>query len=294
MISELKTFITVVELKNFTKAAEVLNLSQPSVSIHIKNLEAQFEVKLINRSVKQKKIIITDEGYRLYARAKEILALIDTTKHELKTEISSLRGSLKIGSSFTIGEYLLPQFIAYFTNKYPEIDIKVLMNNTAAVCKGIKELSYDIGFIEGPPAFGNLNQHCFYTDEMVLAYSSLLTGVSTINSFANQCWISREDGSGTKEYLNMFLSQHHIIPKKLMILGSNYAIKEAIKNNLGITIISKLVVNDPAKNGELNLFTLDDHFTRNFSYLTPKNVTLNEVTKVFLHELDLFYKKEKS
>ncbi len=289
MISELYTFIAVVELKNFTKAAEVLNLSQPTVSIHIKNLESEFGVKLINRSIKQKKIIITDQGYQLYGRAKEILNLIEITKHDLKSQNTSLSGSIKIGSSLTIGEYLLPQFISYFSTKYPDVEITVIMNNTASICKGIKDLSYDIGFIEGPPSYGNLNQHCFYTDEMVLAYPNSIDNVTGIQSFMNQCWISREEGSGTKEFLNMFLSQNHIVPKKFMTLGSNYAIKEAIKNELGITIISKLVISDAHNNKELKLYPLDEAFTRNFSYLTPKNVTTSQASNIFLEELNQFF-----
>ena len=84
MLEELKTFIAVVEHKNFTRAGEYLNLSQPSVSTHIKNLESSFDVTLINRSVKQKNICITENGYKLYERAKEIINLLDITYIEVK------------------------------------------------------------------------------------------------------------------------------------------------------------------------------------------------------------------
>ena len=73
MIDELKTFIAVVDFKNFTRAGESINLSQPSVSTHIKNLESYFNTQLINRSIKQKNIVITESGYLLYKKAKEIL-----------------------------------------------------------------------------------------------------------------------------------------------------------------------------------------------------------------------------
>lgn len=76
MFEELKIFIAVVEYKNFTKAGEALNLSQPSVSSHIKNLERYFGVTLIDRSVKRKTIFITESGYKLYERAKEIVNLL--------------------------------------------------------------------------------------------------------------------------------------------------------------------------------------------------------------------------
>ena len=84
MLDELKTFITVVEYKSFTKAGQHLNLSQPSVSTHIKNLESYYGVTLINRSIKHKSISITESGYKLYNRAKEILNILDTTYIEVR------------------------------------------------------------------------------------------------------------------------------------------------------------------------------------------------------------------
>lgn len=293
MISELKTFITVVELKNFTKAAQMLNMSQPSVSIHIKNLEAIFNTTLISRSVKQKKIVITESGYRLYARAKEMLDLIELTRYELTTESTALKGSIRIGASLTIGEYLLPEFLSFYTNKYPEVDIEVVMNNTSSICKGISDLSYDIGFIEGPPVHGNLIQHCFYEDQMVLAYPTSFSSPKEVHAFDNLRWITREDGSGTREYLNMYLSQNQVFPQKIMTIGSNYAIKEAVKAGIGVTIISKLVVAKACANQELSIQELDHRFSRQFSYLTPKNMVLSSVTKLFLDELEEFYKEYK-
>lgn len=292
MISELKTFVAVVELKNFTKAAQALNMSQPSVSIHIKNLENMFQTTLINRSVKQKKIIITDNGYKLYTRAKEILDLIDLANYELTTESTTLKGSLRIGSSLTIGEYLLPEFLTYFSKKYPEVYIELVMQNTSKICSGIHALSYDVGFVEGLPLSGNVTQHCFYEDQMVLAYPSSYPSINEISDLSSIHWISREDGSGTREYLNIYLSQNQIQPEKMIVLGSNYAVTQAIKRDLGITVISKLVVEEAKKRGELNIHELGESFTRQFSYIIPKNITPTTITKIFLHELEEFYKIE--
>lgn len=95
MLEELKTFIAVVEIKNFTKAAEYLSLSQPSVSVHIKNLENYFGEKLIDRSVRQKSIKITEQGYLLYKRAKEVVSIIDAAKLEVKIDTEQVSGDLK-------------------------------------------------------------------------------------------------------------------------------------------------------------------------------------------------------
>ncbi|MDU9051820.1 MAG: LysR family transcriptional regulator, partial [Clostridioides difficile] len=95
MFEELKTFVAVVEYKNFTKAGEYLNLSQPSVSKHIKNLENYFKVVLINRSIKQKTIFITESGQILYKRAKEILNLLNITYHDVSQVSDAITGHLK-------------------------------------------------------------------------------------------------------------------------------------------------------------------------------------------------------
>ena len=255
MFDELKTFIAVVENKNFTRAAEYLNLSQPSVSTHIKNLENYYGVTLINRSIKQKKILITDNGYKLYERAKEIKNLLDMTYMEVRDNSQSLKGTLKIGASLTIGEYLLPQFLSYFSKKYPYIEVEILIQNTSIICSYVKNLSLDIGLIEGASSYGNFNQEYFYKDDMILALSNTnpLNSINlSISDLNNQTWLIREEGSGTREFFDIFLETHKLTPKKNIVLGSNFAIKESVKNNLGIALISKLVTKDAVNHNELD------------------------------------------
>ena len=285
MFDELRTFVTVVELKNFTRAAEYLNLSQPSVSTHIKNLEAYFNVKLINRSIKQKSIVITDNGLKLYSRAKEILTLLELTSLELKNSSDSLSGTLKIGSSLTIGEYILPDFISKFSQKYPEIEIEILVNNTSAICNHLKELTLDIGLIEGAATFTNCTLDYFYEDNMTIATSyNKFKNFSRID-LDNQTWLVREEGSGTREYFNTFIESNKIVPKKLIVLGSNYAIKEGVKNDLGITFISNLVTKDAVKNNEISTYSLGTSFPRNLSYITNKNISNSKSVNIFIEEL---------
>ena len=169
MIEELKTFISVVEFKNFTKAAKYLNLSQPSVSNHIKSLERYFDTKIIDRSIKQKNIYITESGEILYKRAKTILGLLNTTMDELHNTDTGVEGHLKIGSSLTIGEYILPSFLKEFCSKYPNIQIEVIIENTKSICDKLSNILLDIGLVEGAVNLPNLSQTYFYEDKMVLA-----------------------------------------------------------------------------------------------------------------------------
>lgn len=294
MFEELKTFVAVVELKNFTRAGEYLNLSQPSVSTHIKNLENIFGVTLINRSVKQKNIFITENGYILYKRAKEIINLLDITSMEVKNTSDSIKGHIKVGASFTIGEYILPEFISYFSKIYPDINIDVLIANTSSICNHLNDLTLDIGLIEGTASSSNFTQEYFLKDKMVLALpyeSELVLEPLSLNRLQNQKWIAREEGSGTRDFLNMFLSTNEIIPNGIMVLGSNYAVKEAVKHNLGITIISELVTNPACKNKDLSIIELDDSYTRHFSYILPKSITLSKASEIFLQELKNYTNK---
>lgn len=294
MLEELKTFIAVVEHKNFTRAGEYLNLSQPSVSTHIKNLENFFDVTLINRSIKQKNICITENGYKLYERAKEIINLLDITYIEVKDNSNSLKGTLKVGTSLTIGEYFLPKFLSIFSKKYPDIDVEIVIENTSLICSHLKNLTLDIGLIEGTPTLGSFNQEYFLRDQLVLAFNpsnNQLINIKSYEELNNHLWIVREDGSGSREYFNMFLESNKIIPNKILVLGSNSAIKEAVKNNLGITLTSSLVTKAAVANGEIYINTLNDKYYRYFSYITQKNITMSKTIQVFIDELNDFSKK---
>lgn len=288
MIEELKTFIAVVEHKNFTKAAEAIKLSQPSVSLHIKHLEEYFGIRLIERSIKQKKIEITSGGYLLYKRAGEIIHILEETKNELTNYEETVSGTLRIGASFTIGEYILPAFLGKFSKEYPYLNLEVKIANTASVCEMIKNKELDIGLIEGVVPSSKFQYEDFLKDEMVLAVYNRhpLVGKSlTIESLQNQTWISREDGSGTQEYLMVFLSGNNIIPKNIVVFGSNYAVKEAVENELGITVISSHVTKKDVKNGEISVVPLGEKYTRHFSYILPIDTTPSKAVRVFIEKI---------
>lgn len=288
MIDELKTFMAVVEYKSFTKAAEIINLSQPSVSLHIKSLETYFNTTLIQRSVKQKSIYITEAGKLLYDRSNQIIKLLDDTRDDLQNYENVLKGTLRIGSSFTIGEYLLPAFLGEFNKKYTDLELEITIENTHNICDKVKNHQVDIGLVEGSVPSSNFIINDFYKDKMEIAapYNHHLSNKKfSIVELQNQTWISREVGSGTREYLNLFLSTNNITPKNIIVFGSNYSIKEAVKNNLGITFISSLVIQNSLKNKEISILKCKNQFTRPFSYILHKGITPSKGTLVFIDML---------
>ena len=139
-----------------------------------------------------------------------------------------------------------------------------------------------------------IKQEYFLEDSMVLAMpfdENIKNSTLDLNTIQNRRWIAREDGSGTREYLNLFLTQNKIIPKSMIVLGSNLAVKEAVKNNLGITITSSHVVTNAQSRGELSTIELGKDFTRSFSIIYPKELTLSKAASIFLQELKEYSNK---
>lgn len=294
MIDELKTFIAVVEYKNFTKAAEAINLSQPSVSLHIKHLEAYFNTTLIQRSIKQKNIYITKSGNLLYERSKQIIKLLEDTKDELLDYGNVVKGRLRIGASFTIGEYFLPTFLGEFTKAYPDLDLEVAIENTHNLCEKVKNFQVDLALVEGTVPSSNFVINHFYKDKMEVAvpYKHYLVNKEfSIEELGNQTWISREIGSGTREYLELFLSTNNINAKNVIVFGSNYSVKEAVKNNLGITFISSLVTKTALANKEISILKTPQEYTRPFSYILQKGIIPSKSALVFIDMLKNYIKK---
>ncbi|MFR3728058.1 LysR substrate-binding domain-containing protein [Lacrimispora sp.] len=287
MIEELKTFIAVVDKKSFTKAAAAINISQPSVSLHISNLENYFHTRLIERSNKQRNIFITAQGDILYKRAKQILSVLEETKEELLQSDLSPCGTLRVGASMTIGEFLLPSILSEFMKSYPNIKLDMTIENTEHIYEKFKNYDIDIALIEGTVPVENYIHHNFYKDKMVIVAPvgfQYDKEAELKHSLSNQTWIHREKGSGTGENLNIFLNSYGISPKNLITLGSNYSIKEAVKNNMGISFISSLVVDESVKNKEIKIIPLENQYYRYFSYLIHEK-NLPKAAELFLERL---------
>lgn len=273
----LKTFITLVEVNNFTKTAELLHISQPSVSLHIKNLEKEFQTTLFIRSPKT--VQITPTGQILYERAKQILATYAAAKDEIVAHYHAIQGTLTIGASFTIGEYVLPPILARLQQQFPQLELQIIIGNTDEIIQFAKLLQIDIGLIEGQSKDQELIVHPFMQDELFVVASNenpLTKRPSiTISELQQQNWIAREAGSGTRIYLDHLFRAHSLQIKSLLTISSNQGIKESVIQGLGLSLLSGCVIEREIRNGDLAIVPLkEQRFTRTFSYLyspTMKN-----------------------
>ncbi|KAA9028396.1 LysR family transcriptional regulator [Niallia endozanthoxylica] len=286
---ELKTFVTLAEVKNFTKTAEILLMSQPSVSLHIKNLEKEFQTKLFLRSPKILKI--TPTGEILYDRAKQMITIYEQTKQDILEHQNSIKGELKIGASFTIGEYILPALLYDMQKKYPELELQVTIGNTEEIVQSVRLFQVDIGLIEGHTNEKELTVHPFLQDELFIVASNHheLTRKKnvTMAELQNQEWVVREVGSGTREYFNHVIRSNGLKVKSLLSISSNQGIKEMLIHGMGISLLSRSVIQRDLEHRSLSIIPLQNHsFSRTLSYVSSPIMEDKTNVKAFISALN--------
>ena len=285
----LKTFVTLAEVKNFTKTAELLLMSQPSVSLHIKNLEKEFQTQLFLRSPKFLKI--TPTGEILYDRAKQIITIYEQTKQDILEQHNIIKGELKIGASFTIGEYILPSLLIDLQKDYPDLELQVIIGNTEEIVQSVRLFQVDIGLIEGQTNEKELSVHPFLQDELFIISSNdhKLANKNdvTITDLQNQSWITRESGSGTGEYLNHVIRSNGLKVKSLLTISSNQGIKETVINGMGLSLLSRSVIERDVRHSNLSIIKLKNHsFNRTLSYVYSPIMADKKNVKTFINSLN--------
>jgi len=272
---QLLVFKEVAESKNITLASKRLHISQPSVSIQIKGLEKEFGAKLLERT--NKGVSLTRAGEILYehgCRAIDIMTeareLIDGLSHDQHR-------CVKLGATLTIGEYILPHIIGHLDDCSDNLDFNVKIANTKIVAQDVLENSIHVALVEGPvPVSQSLSIETFWHDELVLVvpvnHPWAKRKSVTFDELTKERMITREKGSGTRKVMELALSDSGFEPARLNIiasLGSTGAIKQAVIEGLGVTIISSLAVQQECKLSLLKTLPIEGcQLTRPLSVLT--------------------------
>ena len=240
----LRVFRIVAEELSFTRAADRLFLTQPAVTMQIKNLEEDLGLRLFDRT--GQKISLTPAGRLLHTYARRIAALCSEAEQKLAALKGETRGSLALGASTTIAQYLLPQLAGEFLAAFPAIQLSILSGNTAEIVAALIEGRIALGLIEGPPGRADVKCEPFVEDEIVLvvppAHEWAAAGSIDAAALKQASIILREHGSGTREVVEDALRRARLDAKKLHIvldLDSTESIKSAISAGLGIGFVSR-------------------------------------------------------
>jgi DNA-binding transcriptional LysR family regulator len=294
MEHKLKVFCTVAETKSFSKTSEIIHLTQPAVSLQIQALEEKYETKLFDRS--SSAVALTLAGETLYKYAKEILALYASAEKAIGKQTGILKGSLTIGAGSNIGNYILPTVITEFSNTHPKMKIYLLVNNTKRVIELLNAGSIDIGLVEGDISRQKITVKKLLSDELLLIVPPEHPWAKrkdvSISELVKEPFILREAGSGTRQIIEKFLARHGITlhdMKISTILGSTEAIKDAVENGLGVSIISRWAARKENKYGTLRLLGIkEEKMVRDFSLVVNKNSVSSNSLEEFLTFLRAF------
>jgi len=285
---KLKVFCTVAETRSFSKTSEIIHLTQPAVSLQIQALEEMYETKLFDRS--SSKVTLTPAGEVLYKYAKEILALYASAEKVIGEMTGLVKGSITIGAGSTIGNYLLPSVISDFRKTHPKIKVHLFVANMQRVIELLNAGNINLGLIEGDVKRQKIVVEKLLSDELLLIVPSHHPWAKrkevSIAELIEEPFILREAGSGTRQTIEKFLTRHGITLQNMkvsMVLGSTQAIKEAVENGLGVSIISRWAARKESKYGTLNMLSFkEEKMVRDFSLITYKNSVSSHAIEEFL------------
>jgi DNA-binding transcriptional LysR family regulator len=270
---QLHVFCRVVEAKSFSKAAALVHLSQPTVSSHVQDLEAHFGCRLIDRLSRQ--AVPTQAGRLLHSYARRLLSLRDETEAAMAEHQGRMRGTLVIGGSTIPGGYLLPETIGIFKRRYPEISVTLRIDDTSGIVGGILAGTLEMGVVGAEVKNRSLSQEKVLNDRMRLIVPAghpwAIKKRVPLAALLTEPFIVRERGSGTLQSIQESLSKIGRGLDELNIvaeMGSTEAIRQAIKNRVGVSILSTLAVDNDLASGQLKALAVDGvDLTRSF-YLT--------------------------
>ena len=284
----LKIFVTIVENKNSSDAAEELYLSHPDVSSQIQGLEEELGTKLIDNSSNH--LELTQSGEIYYEYAKQILQLQDKAKQEIKRISNVVTGNLRVGASYTIGEYILPFVVAEFAAQYPKVEIETSIANTREIIRGVQANHLDIALVEGEVDHSDILVRPLMEDEIILLVPNqhplARLPIVTSEHLQDQVWILRESGSGTRAFSDKLFKEWGIHVRKSYIFGSGQAIKQAVTAGLGIALVSRWIVRKELNAKEFKTIRIKGNpLTRSFYLIGPKNQETSEAREVFTEQL---------
>jgi DNA-binding transcriptional LysR family regulator len=252
-VKDLKIFLAVANHLNFTRAGSEVHLSQPSVSVRIKQLEDEFGVKLFEQF--GKKIVLTEAGRLLEPYARRVVAAMDDARHAIEEFQGLERGRLRIGASTTPGMYLLPRVISRFKSLYPKIEVQMTIKNTREVEEAILKDDFDLGFVGGHLVTGQVEVVPWYVDEILLVAQPghHLARRKKVDpkQLAQERFVVREAGSATRSIIEKKLLDLDLRALDSVELGNPEAVKQAVKSGLGIAFISRLAVETELKSKAL-------------------------------------------
>ena len=286
-LHQLKVFEAVARHNSFTRAAEELFLTQPTVSIQVKQLAKTVGLPLFEQI--GKRLYLTVAGRKLLATCQEIfeeLSLFEVAVADLK---GLKQGYLRL-AVITTAKYVIPRLLGPFCQRYPGIDVSLKVTNHESVMERLMGNRDDLYILSQPPEDLNVSSHPFVENPLVVLaprhHPLAQKKIIPLKRLAEEPFIMREPGSGTRKAVQRLFDEHGISVKVKLELGSNEAIKQAIAGGLGISVLSCHTL---ALEGTISQLTILDveHFPiqRYWYVIYPTGKQLSVIARTFFEYL---------
>lgn len=283
----IEIFCCVVEEGSFSRAAEKLRRSQSTVSGHIKNLEDLVDAPLLDRLPRQ--IVLTHAGRLLYRYGRSIINEKRSAERELKQLLNREAGDLVLCGSTIPAEYLLPPIVASFRKDFPQIRVEIRISDSKGACSDVVAGRVELGFVGAVFEADEIEVRHFGSDELVLVVPNNAEWRNiesiTLSELITMPFLAREMGSGTRRALEKMLGYSVDNFNVVGCFGSTGAIKEAIKANIGVSILSILAVAAEIAGGLLRTVRIEnmESMKRGFYVVNNKKLSLSPAAEAFLN-----------
>lgn len=271
----LQVFHAVARLLSFTKAAEVLHMTQPAVTFQIRQLEEQFDTRLFDRA--HNRVSLTEAGHVAFEFAENIFEKYSEMENSIREITGNISGSLTLGASTTISEYMLPALLGDFNSQNPEVLLRLRVSNTEGIVSMVENNVIDLGVVEGPVTNKNLLVEVCRKDDLVLVvptdHELASSDKVSVQDVLKYPFICREEGSGTRDVIAEYLRAQGVgkhALKACLELGSPEAVKGAIEAGMGISVLSSVSISKELKLGTLKAVPLDPPLSREFSFVRQR------------------------
>jgi len=286
-LHQLEIFHKVSELQSVTKASEELFLTQPAVSIQLKNFQDQFQIPLFE--VVGRKIYITEFGKEITLAAENILNEVNAINYKALSFQGELAGKLTIAIVST-AKYVMPYFLTDFINQHKGVDLSMDVTNKADVVRSLENNEIDFAMVSTIPKHLKINRIQLMDNKLYLVGGKQYkpTGKHISNKeFEQLPLIYREQGSATRKKMEYFIASNKISTYKKMELKSNEALKQAIVAGLGYSIMPLIGIKNELKNGDLQVIPVKRlPMTTDWNLIWLKSKNLSSIAKSFIENIN--------
>lgn len=256
-INQLRIYLKITQTKSITKAAEELHLTQPAVSIQLKNFQTQFDIPLTE--IIGRKIFITDFGKEIALAAEKILNEVYAINYKTLAYKGQLAGNLKI-SVVSTGIYIIPYFLSKFLKQHDGVTLQLDVTNKAQVVKSLEKNEVDFSLVSVMPENLKLNKLELMQNQLYLVGNKDIYFKDKIYGkkiFETIPLIYREEGSGTRDVMEKFILKNKLPVKKKMELTSNEAVKQAVIAGMGFSIMPLIGIKNELNNAQLQIIPVE-------------------------------------